>query len=659
MTTIIEQPSVDELEPSIRPQDDLFGHVNDRWIQTSSIPDDRSTWGSFEILRDQADANVRAIIEDAAKAAARAAATDATDEQRIGELYASFMDEEAIEALGSQPIQPILDRIAAVGDVEGFVHLLGELQREGVSGMLGMRTAVDRGDPSRYLLHVSQGGIGLPDESYYRLDEYSGIRDGYVAMLARMLELAAAPGVSDAGVAADQVMALETRIASAHWDRAAIRDAVKTYNLTTADELRRVLPVAPAWFEGMGADDSAWSEVVVSQPDVLEALATALQEVDLDTWKRWLAARTINGFAPYLSSDFVDTRFAFYGRTLTGAPSNKDRWKRGVALVEGVVGEAVGRLYVERHYPDEAAKKMDELVANLLEAYRVRITDLEWMADETRERALGKLAAFRPKVGMPVKWRDYTGLDIDASDLIGNVLRSNAFDFEYRMNKLDEPVDRDEWFMTPQTVNAYYNPTMNEIVFPAAILQPPFFDAEIDPAYNYGAIGAVIGHEIGHGFDDQGSRYDGDGTLRDWWTDHDREQFDDKTRAFIEQYNDFSPRHLSDDHSVNGALTVGENIGDLGGVTVAHHAYRLSLDGEEPSVIDGLTGDQRFFVGWARAWRVQSRPEESIRRLAIDPHAPPEFRANVVRNIDAFHDAFETAPGDGLWLDPSDRVSIW
>jgi predicted metalloendopeptidase len=398
---------------------------------------------------------------------------------------------------------------------------------------------------------------------------------------------------------------------------------------------------------------------VVAQPDVVSAVATLLDEVDVATWKHWLAARIVTQFAPFLTSDLVNEHFAFHTTVLTGAPALTERWKRGVRLVESAMGEAVGELYVKRHYPDRAATQMDDLVANLLEAYRVRIAALDWMADATRERALGKLAAFRPKIGKPDTWRDYGGLEVDRRDLFGNVRRARAFAFEYEMNRLGRPVDRDEWRMTPQTVNAYYNPTLNEIVFPAGILQPPFFDAHIDAAYNYGAIGAVIGHEIGHGFDDQGSRFDGDGTLRNWWSDEDRDRFDVKTKALVEQYSSFSPRAMSDDHTVNGSLTVGENIGDLGGVTVAHHAYRLSVGDQEPPVVDGLTGDQRVFVGWARAWRVVSREAEVTRRLAIDPHSPPEFRANVVRNIDGFHEAFDTQPGDGLWLDPEDRVRIW
>lgn len=656
--TTIERPSPDDFDSTIRPQDDLFAWTNGKWIDSAVIPDDRSTWGSFEILRENSEADVRAIVEEAAAASA----PTGSNKRKIGDLYRSFMDEEAVEALGVAPLEQVFGRIDAVAEADSLVALTGELARLGVSGVLGMRAGVDRGNPERYALHLFQGGIGLPDESYYRLDNYGEIRDKYVSTIAGLLRLAGSEDAGDDGSAraqADRIMALESRIADAHWDRASIRDAVKTYNLTTADKLRSMFPAADAWFEGLGVGSSAWDEVVVSQPDVVEATALALKEVDLATWKQWLTWRVVASYAPYLSGDLVEEHFRFYGTALTGAPSLKARWKRGVGLVENAMGEAVGQLYVERHYSEKAASQMDQLVANLLAAYHERITRLDWMADETRERALAKLAAFTPKVGKPVKWRDYSTLEIDPGDLLGNVQRAASFEFDFNVNKIGRPVDRDEWHMTPQTVNAYYNPTMNEIVFPAAILQPPFFDADIDPAYNYGAIGAVIGHEIGHGFDDQGSRYDGDGTLRDWWSNDDRERFDTKTKALIDQYGALSPRALSDDHKVNGELTVGENIGDLGGVAVAHHAYQLSLGGEEAPVIDGHTGDQRFFIGWARAWRMVLREAEVIRRLAIDPHSPPEFRANVVRNIDAFHDAFDTQPGDGLWLDPEERVSIW
>ena len=651
--TTTARPATLDVDPTVRPQDDLFGHVNGSWLATAEIPADRSVYGSFDVLRDAAEVHVREIVEQAAAAhAARG-----SEQQQIGDLYTGFLDAGAAEALGVTPLQPTFDRIAAVADRDGLVDLLGRLSREGVTGPLATYVGVDRGNPRRYLLHLYQSGLGLPDESYYRLPEHEGLRATYRGCVIRMLTLAGVGGAAEA----DAAIALETRLAAAHWDRTALRDAVRTYNLRTAEQVEAALPQARRLLTAAGVDEQAWAEVVLSQPDVVEAVATMLDEVDLTTWRSWLTWRVLAANASYLSSDLVETSFDFFGRTLSGTPQLRERWKRAVGFVEAVMGMAVGRSYVERHYPERAEAAMGELVANLLEAYGERITGLEWMADETRQRALGKLAAFTPKVGKPIRWRDYSALEVQPGDLVGNARRANAFAFDYQLDKLAGPVDRDEWHMTPQTVNAYYNPPMNEIVFPAAILQPPFFDADLDPAYNYGAIGAVIGHEIGHGFDDQGSRYDGDGVLRDWWTVEDRERFTVKVTALIEQYDHFSPRDLGDEHTVNGGLTVGENIGDLGGVAVAHHAYRLSLRavGGQAPVVDGLTGDQRFFIGWALAWRLVSRQEEAVRRLTMDPHSPPEFRVNVVRNIDAFHEAFATRPGDGLWLEPADRVAIW
>ncbi len=649
--TTIDRPSTHDFDTTVRPQDDLFGHVNGAWTATVQIPEDRAVYGSFDILRDEAEVNVRAIIEEAAATPSE----DGSEQRKIGDLFASFMAQDAIEAAGVTPLQPLLAQVDAVTDKDGLVRLFGELAPQGVGGPLGFGVTVDRGNPKRYLMHMVQSGLGLPDESYYRLEEHAETLGKYEAFVSRLLGLAGLGGDAEAA----SIVALEKRIAAAHWERTAVRDAVKTYNLKTAAEVTALMPSAPLLFTAAGVSEPGWSEVCVMQPDVIEAVSALLDEVDLDTWRLYARWSVLTSFAPYLTQEIVEANFDFFGRTLTGAPMLRERWKRGVAFVQGVMGEAVGKLYVERHYPAAAEAKMAQLVDNLLEAYKLRIAELEWMAEATRERALGKLAAFRPKIGKPVKWRDYSALEVSADDLIGNVLRANAFAFAYNVGKLDGPVDRDEWHMTPQTVNAYYNPPMNEIVFPAAILQPPFFDADIDEAYNYGAIGAVIGHEIGHGFDDQGSRYDGDGTLRDWWTGEDRERFDRKVKALIDQYDVLSPRELDDSHTVNGALTVGENIGDLGGVAVAHHAYRLSLGGAEAPVINGLTGDQRFFIGWALAWRVVSREEAAIQRLTVDPHSPPEFRANVVRNVDAFHEAFDTQPGDGLWLDPQDRISIW
>ncbi|MET1020014.1 MAG: M13-type metalloendopeptidase, partial [Microterricola sp.] len=576
-----------------------------------------------------------------------------TDVQRIGDMYASFMDEERIERLGTAPIRPQLAEVDAISNLDELLRAIGRLERAGTTGFFQLFVDNDPGDPERYLVFVEQGGLGLPDESYYREEKFSDIRLAYVAFLQKMFELV---GVDDAASRADRVMQLETAIAGHHWDNVRSRDSQATYNLTDWSEVPAVFR---DWLEALDAPAGALSEVVLRQPSFVEGLVAELTEARLDDWRDWLRWQVIRSNAAYLTREIVQTNFDFYGKTLTGTPELRARWKRGVSLVEGALGEAVGRVYVERHFQPSAKAAMDDLVGNLVEAYRQSIENLDWMTDATRARALQKLSKFTPKIGYPVKWRDYSTLQIDAADLIGNVRATSEFEFQRELGKIGKPIDRDEWFMTPQTINAYYNPGFNEIVFPAAILQFPFFDADRDAAANYGAIGAVIGHEIGHGFDDQGSRYDGDGRLTDWWTEEDRAAFDQRTGSLIEQYNALSPQQLPG-HTVNGALTIGENIGDLGGLSIAWKAYRLSLDGQEPPVIDGYTGAQRFFLSWAQAWQMKLRDEEALRLLSIDPHSPNEFRCNqIVRNIDAFYEAFGVTESDRLWLDGEKRVTIW
>jgi putative endopeptidase len=580
------------------------------------------------------------------------------------------MDEDRIAALGAAPIADELARVAAVGDIPTLLTTIGELERHGLSGFFQIFVNNDPGDPERYLPFVEQAGITLPDESYFREDRFADIRTAYVLHIQRMLELA---GLDDAAERAQRVFHLETELASYHWDNVASRDSEKTYNLyafpetalgtTPAAGLPQVSELAgtvlDGWRAALGAPKGSLDEVVLRQPSFTEGLVSLLTEDRLDAWRDWLAWQIVHGAAPFLSPEFVEENFDFYGRTLTGTPQMRDRWKRGVSLVEGALGEAVGRIYVERYFPPAAKASMDVLVANLIEAYRQSISTLEWMSPETRDRALQKLSKFTPKIGFPVMWRDYSSLEIDPTDLIANVRATSVFEFNRELAKIGKPLDRDEWFMTPQTINAYYNPGFNEIVFPAAILQYPFFDADRDDAANYGAIGAVIGHEIGHGFDDQGSKYDGDGRLTDWWTAADREAFEERTASLIEQYNELAPRQVPDQH-VNGALTIGENIGDLGGLAIAWKAYLISLGGQEPPVVDGLTGAERFFLSWAQAWQQKGRDEEVVRLLAIDPHSPNEFRCNqIVRNIDEFYGAFGVTPADALWLDPDRRVSIW
>jgi len=647
------------VDDAIRPQDDLFGHVNGTWLATAEFRADLSTIGAFMDLILEAEAEVGEILREASDASAAGAAPRGSDRQKIGDLFASFMDEERVEALGHGPLAADLAAIAALQDLNGLAGLLGRFQREDLGGLVRCYVKTDDRRSDRYIVNVAQGGLGLPDESYYRDDAFAEHRAKYVAHVSAMLRLIGR-SPTDADDEAGRLMALETRLAAAHWDRVRCRDVLATYNLTALDELRAAAPAFDwaGWIAALGGSENQFAEVIVRQPSFLGALSEVLTEVPLDDWKVWLTFHLIRGAAPYLSRAFVDEHFAFYLRTLTGAQEQRDRWKRGVQLCNRAIGEAVGAEYVARVLPPEARAEMDALVDNLLEAYRVSIGRLDWMGAETRTRALEKLTQFRPKIGYPNRWRDYSALEIARDDLFGNVRRADAFEMERQLRKIGAPVDRDEWFMTPQTVNAYYNPGSNEICFPAAILRPPFFQAGADPALNYGGIGAVIGHEIGHGFDDQGSQYDGDGNLVNWWTDDDRAQFTVRADKLIAQYDGFEPRGMPGRH-VNGALTVGENIGDLGGLTIALLAYELSLRGQEPPVADGLSGRQRLFKNWAFIWRVKRRPELALQLLSVDPHAPAEFRANIVRNLDEFHAAYATAPSDGLWLDPADRVRIW
>ncbi|MGV0853090.1 M13 family metallopeptidase [Mycolicibacterium phlei] len=644
------------VDADARPQDDLFGHVNGRWLTEYEMPADRATDGAFRSLYDRAEEHVRDLITEAAASGA----APGTDEQRIGDLYASFMDEETIVRRGVAPLRDELAAIDAADSPAALARVLGALQRTGVGGGTGVYVDTDSKDSTRYLLHFTQSGLGLPDESYYRDEQHAEILAAYPKHIAAMFALVYGDGDHDDTAA--RIVALETKLASAHWDVVKRRDADLTYNLRRFADLPEEAPGFDwaGWVTELGTTPEKASEVVVRQPDYLTAFASAWSSEDLDDWKAWLKWRVIHARAFLLTDDLVAEDFEFYGRRLSGTEQIRDRWKRGVSVVESLLGFAVGKLYVAQHFPPRAKERMDELVANIREAYRVSINSLEWMTPATREKALAKLDKFTPKIGYPAKWRDYSGLEITRDDLYGNYQRGYAFEYDREMAKLGGPVDRDEWFMTPQTVNAYYNPGMNEIVFPAAILQPPFFDADADDAANYGGIGAVIGHEIGHGFDDQGAKYDGDGNLVDWWTDEDRTEFAARTKKLIEQYDEYVPRQLNGGHHVNGAFTVGENIGDLGGLSIALLAYRLSLKGQEAPVIDGLTGEQRVFFGWAQVWRTKSRDAEAIRRLAIDPHSPPEFRCNgVVRNMDAFYEAFDVTENDALYLEPEHRVRIW
>lgn len=648
-------------DQATRIQDDLFEHVNGRWLAEYEIPADRAVDGAFRALYDQAEVDVQTIIQDAASSGAE----PGTEARKIGDLYAGFMDTATVDAAG---LTPIADELAAVRAATGpadLAVLMGQLQRVGVGGAVGLYVDTDDKNSQRYLTNLTQSGLGLPDESYYREDQFADIRTAYVEHIGTMFDLAE---VDLGDEAPKRVFELERSLAAGHWDVVKRRDAELGYNLTPLNDLIENNPGFDwaGWLGALSAGVSAdsaiadrFSDLGVRQPSFLKTFADLWSSAPFADWQAWLTWKIIHSRAPYLTDALVEANFAFYGTKLTGAQEIRERWKRGVALVQDLLGEAVGKLYVDKHFPPHAKARMVELVENLREAYRRNITSLDWMGEDTKQAAMAKLDKFTPKIGYPDTWRDYSAVQIDPNDLVGNYRRGYAAEYDRDLNKLGSPVDRNEWFMTPQTVNAYYNPGMNEIVFPAAILQPPFFDPNADDAANYGGIGAVIGHEIGHGFDDQGAKYDGDGNMIDWWTDSDRAEFGKRTTALIEQYDAFEPKALPG-HNVNGAFTVGENIGDLGGLSIALVAYRIATGDTEPPVLDGLTGLQRVFFGWSQVWRTKARDEEAIRRLATDPHSPPEFRCNgVVRNVDEFYEAFNVTPGDALYLEPEARVHIW
>ncbi|NYE94385.1 putative endopeptidase [Psychromicrobium silvestre] len=638
-------------EPQSRPQDDLFRHVNGRWLDENEIPADRASVGSFIDLRDASELAVREIIETAA-----ANADGAPLEKKIGDLYASFMNEEVVNAAGIAPLTDTLRAVYATQSAKDLLTLAAKLQRGETSGPIGFYVYNDPGDPTRYLFQVYQSGLGLPDEAYYREEKSAELRQKYQQHVAKMLGLA---GVAEDEAAAERVMALETALAEGHWDNVTLRDPQKTYNLLSRDAATELFSGLGSWLDALGVSEQQSAEIVVQNPDFLRTLETALAEQPLQAWQDWLAMRVISSAAPYLSENIVAENFAFYGTALSGTTEIRERWKRGVALVEGGLGEALGQLYVAQHFPPAHKERMETLVAGLIEAYRESISSLEWMGEETKAKALEKLGKFVPKIGYPNVWRDYSELEISAADLLGNVQRANLFELNRQLARIGQPIDREEWLMTPQTVNAYYNPTMNEIVFPAAILQPPFFDAGADDAANFGGIGAVIGHEIGHGFDDQGSQFDGEGALNNWWTDQDRSAFEERTAKLVAQYDALSPV-AAPEHRLNGKLTLGENIGDLGGLSIAYAAWQLALDGTSAEDIDELSGTERFFYSWAQCWRGKSRPEEAIRRVSTDPHSAAEWRCNqVVKNLDTFHQTFGTTETDELWLDPAARVRIW
>jgi predicted metalloendopeptidase len=641
------------VDAAVRPQDDFYRHVNGKWLARTEIPADKASYGSFVELTDKAELDVRTILEAAGSSANRQTGSVT---QQVGDLYASFLNEARANQLGAEPVKAELQKIDGLTNTQAVAAESGALAAINAGGPVHGWIEGDAKDPMTPILWMSQGGTNLPDRDYYLVEDahFSDIRAKYQQLLEKLFTLTGRPS---AAADAAAVVAFETSLAKAQWTRVENRDPLKTYNKFAFADLAKDMPGFnwSAWARPQGLDRA--TNVVVNQPSFLKAFAALVPTTPLPTLKAWLAAQYLIRSAPYLSSPFVDASFEFFGKTLTGQPTLRDRWKRGVTMVNSTMGMAVGKLYVEKTFPPAAKARMQKMVANLIEAYRDSISSLDWMTADTKKQALDKLEKFTPKIGYPDKWRDYTGLVIKADDLLGNVQRAEKFENDYQVAKLGRPTDRNDWEMTPQTVNAYYTPTQNEIVFPAAILQPPFFNFAADDAANYGGIGAVIGHEIGHGFDDTGRHYDGTGALRDWWTEADATEFQKRARMLVEQYNAATP--LPGLH-VNGEFTLGENIGDLGGLSIAYRAYELSLGGKPSTTIDGLTGAQRFFAGWAQVWRSKYREADIRRRILADPHSPPEFRVNIpVTNVPAFYDAFSVKPGDRMYRDPKDRVKIW
>ncbi len=647
----------DGFDKSVRPQDDLYKHVNGRWLLNTQIPSDKSNYGSFTGLMDTAQENIRAIIEDSAKAPSN------DNERKVGDFYNSFMNVELIEKRGLDPIQDELTAIRELKNLDAAFAHLGYLQTVGIGGPVSFFVMADPKDSDSNLAAIFQSGTSLPDRDYYLKDDerYTAAREALVDYIAQLFKLADQPyGRRDALM----ILELETELAEVQWPREEVRNAEKRYNKFQISELKTLTPGLP-WDSFLAAAGApGLDQINVMTPSFFQGLEKIGNKLNLELVKAYMTFRVLDSSAPFLPAKFEAAHFNLHRKQLAGVPEQKPRWKRGVEATSGggagdfgVLGEVVAQIYVARHFKPEAKKRMDELVSNLLKAYESSIKDLTWMTDATKKKALAKLAKITPKIGYPSKWRDYSQLEIKADDLFGNMTRAAKHEHQRMINKLGKPVDREEWGMTPQTVNAYYRPSGNEIVFPAAILQPPFFTADADDAANYGGIGAVIGHEISHGFDDQGSKYDGDGNLENWWTDEDKEAFEALTSKLV---NQFEAYEALPGKTLNGRLTLGENIADLSGMAIAYKAYILSLNGKDAPLIDEYTGSQRFFLGWGQIWRRLYREQELVRRLVTDPHSPSAFRANgPVINLNAFYEAFDVKPGDKLYVKPEDRIQIW
>ncbi len=641
-------------DSSVRPQDDVYQYLNGKWLRTFQLPPDKGAVGSFTSIEDTTEEQLRSIVESLDQASL---SDGDADSKKLADLYASFMNEGQLETLGLKPLQAEFAAIDAVKETNALPVLVAHMNAIGAGAPYGLFVNLDARNSTQYAVSLFQGGLGMPDRDYYLKDDakLKQARSGYLAHIEKMLSMT---GESKAAEHAAAILNLETALAKLQWTRVEDRDPIKTYNKTAITELPALMPGYDwqRYVRSAGIDGKVDS-VIIRQPSYFTGLGKLMTNTPLPVWKAYFKWRVLSAAAPYLSKAFVDERFAFTGGILRGVPENQPRWKRGIALLDGSIGEALGKLYVAKYFPPQHKARMQALVQNLLEAYRRDIDTLDWMSAETKVGAQAKLAKMLPKIGYPDRWRDYSALQVSRDDLHGNVVRANEFEYRRNLAKLGQPVDHGEWRMRPQTVNASYNPTSNEITFPAAILQPPFFDATADDAVNYGGIGAVIGHEMSHGFDDQGSQFDADGNLHDWFTKADHEKFAEKTKALVAQYNAYEP---VPDYHVNGALTLGENIGDNSGLAIAYKAYRISLAGHEAAVIDGLTGDQRMYLGWVQVWRGKVREAEAIQRIKADPHSPPAVRGTApLRNQSGFYAAFGLKPGDKLYLPPDQRVNIW
>ena len=640
------------MDAKVKPGDNFANYVNGTWYKNTKIPADKAGYGAFDMLYDQSQKDVKAIIEDAAKGSN----ADGSDKQKIGDYYASFMNRKDRDAKGITPIQPELKAIDAIASYTDLASYFGTANRTGVTNPFNIAVNQDSKNPNEYALTTWQSGIGLPEREYYTSTDakMADIRKKYVAHVEKMLQLG---GIENPAENAAKIMALETTIASSHMKKEDTRDVVKLYNKYNIADLKTLTPDFDwaSMLKTAGMDKE--KIIIISQVDYTKSLNNIVKNTPLDTWKIYLKWGLINRNSNRLNSALDNQSFDFYAKTLYGVEKQQDDWKRGVNAVNGAMGEMVGKVYVEKHFSPEAKERMVTMVKNLLKAYAESIKKLDWMSADTKKQALSKVDKFMIKIGYPDTWRDYSSLKIAKNDMYGNSVRANEFEYQRNLNKLGKPVDRTEWGMTPQTVNAYYNASLNEIVFPAAILQPPFFDLKADDAVNYGGIGAVIGHEIGHGFDDQGAAYDGDGVMKNWWTPADLIAFKAKTASLVAQYSDFK---AFPDLNVNGEFTLGENIGDLGGLSIAIKAYKATLNGKEAPVMDGFTGMQRFFLGWGQVWGEKSREAALRSQIASDPHSPAKFRINgVVRNVPEFYEAFKIKPTDSLYLAPEKRVKIW